>query len=136
MKPTNSEIVVRDATDLVDPLRKLYGNEINFREKVFAVYMDNYNRVIGFFPISVGGYDCTTIDPRVVFSSAMTSGASKVILSHNHPSGNLEPSPQDISITKRIVEGGKLLNVEILDHIIVTDSNYMSIRRNHNEIFG
>jgi DNA repair protein RadC len=66
----------------------------------------------------------------------MTSGASKVILSHNHPSGNLEPSPQDISITKRIVEGGKLLNVEILDHIIVTDSNYMSIRRNHNEIFG
>ena len=73
-----------------------------------------------------GGVSSTVVDSKVIFSFALESLASGIILSHNHPSGNLKPSNSDIRLTKKLVDAGKIMEVPILDHIIVGDNDYFS----------
>jgi DNA repair protein RadC len=96
-----------------------------YKEYFVAVFLNNANKVIGWQLVSEGGINCTIVDIRVLFSAALLVGASKIIVAHNHPSGDKKPSVHDIELTKRIVEAGKILNITILDHIIITDmKNY------------
>src|SRR5690606_1039682 len=88
--------------------------------------LNRANKVLGIVPISKGGTSATIADPKLIFVSAIKSNASAIILAHNHPSGNLQPSTADISLTKKIMEGGKLLDVPVIDHIIVTGHGYYS----------
>jgi len=76
--------------------------------------------------VSRGGVSGTVVDPKIIFKIALENLASSIILCHNHPSGNLKPSDQDISLTKKIKEAGTLLEIPILDHIIITDTAYFS----------
>ena len=77
-------------------------------------------------PISRGGVSGTVVDLKLVFGTAMKAGASNIILSHNHPSGNLRPSPEDIQLTKKIVSAGNILDIKIFDHLIITNEGYYS----------
>lgn len=99
---------------------------IELNEQFFILLLNRANNVMGMTEISSGGFAGTVVDPKLVFSIALKSAATGVILCHNHPSGNLKPSQQDLTITRRLVEAGKLLDLQILDHIILTKSNYYS----------
>jgi len=78
--------------------------------------------------VSKGGLSATVADPKIIFYMALQQQASGIILVHNHPSGNLKPSHQDIDLTKKISAAGKMLEINVLDHLIITDNGYYSLR--------
>jgi len=98
------------------------------KEYLYALFLDSKNRIIGEHFISVGTLDSSLVHPREVFKEAIKNSAAGIILVHNHPSGDCEASNQDITITQRIKEAGKLMNIEIIDHIIIGKENYFSFR--------
>lgn len=97
-----------------------------FVEQFMVLLLNRANRVLGCVVISSGGTAGTVVDVKLVFAAAIKANASSIILSHNHPSGNTLPSEQDRRLTKRIVEAGKLLDIPILDHVILTEEAYYS----------
>lgn len=95
-------------------------------ECFYVFFLNRGNRVCGWSQISKGGTAGTVADPKLIFRRALACGASGMILAHNHPSGNLTPSQADIDLTKKIKQGGQLLEIQVLDHMILTPSNYFS----------
>ena len=100
---------------------------IGFIEEFKILLLNRANRVIGCYEVSSGGLCGTVADPRVIFAAALKACAIGLILAHNHPSGNLQPSMADIELTKKLKAGGKLLDIEVLDHIILTEDRYFSL---------
>jgi len=103
---------------------------MQFLEEFKVILLNNANHVLGIVDIAMGGKDYVMVDMRVIYSIALTASASKIILSHNHPSGKLEPSSADLAITKKALEAGKLLDIEVCDHIILTPHSYYSLKDN------
>lgn len=99
---------------------------INLFEEFKILLLDRNNCCMGIVPISQGGVSGTLVDAKLVFASALKARACGLILGHNHPSGNLNPSQSDISLTKRLVQGANYLDLKILDHLILTDTAYTS----------
>jgi len=99
---------------------------IELIEEFKIILMNRRNRVIGVVPISKGGFSGTVADPKVIFAAALKSCASGIILAHNHPSGELDPSTEDIKLTQKIKEGGKILDIQVLDHLIITSNSFYS----------
>lgn len=99
---------------------------IDFLEEFKVMLLNRANRVLGLIDISMGGTAGTVADPKVIFAAAIKSAASGIILVHNHPSGNLKPSNADIELTRKLKAGGKLLDVDVLDHIILSRDGYYS----------
>ncbi|RZM21777.1 MAG: DNA repair protein [Pedobacter sp.] len=99
---------------------------INFLEEFKVVLLNRSNRVLGVVDVSMGGVSGTYVDPKVVFAIALKGNASSIILTHNHPSGSLRPSESDIKLTKRLVECGKLLDIVVFDHLIISENTYFS----------
>ena len=97
-------------------------------ERVRVLYLDTRNRLIDDHHVGDGSVDEATIHPREVIRRAMDVGASALILVHNHPSGNAEPSSADIRITKRVAEAGRLLGITVHDHVIIGSSGHVSLR--------
>lgn len=95
-------------------------------EEFWVLMMNQANYVIGKQPISKGGMTGTIADPKIIFKTALDHNAAYIILAHNHPSGNLKPSQQDMDITKKLVEAGKMLDLFVLDHLIITDKLFYS----------
>lgn len=113
--------------DTFDILKRIYSEDkIEYLEEFFVLLLNRANKVIGWVKISQGGLTCTVADPRLIFQAALLSNATSIILSHNHPSGSSRPSSQDIDLTRKIKEGGKLLDISLLDHVIVTTDAYYS----------
>jgi len=103
---------------------------IDYIEEFKILLLNTANKVIGCLGISKGGFRNTIADPRVIFAAALTGCASSIILAHNHPSGNLKPSDQDISLTNKLKNGGLLLDIMVVDHIIITSEGYYSFADN------
>lgn len=103
-----------------------WSDQIEFVEECYALYLNGGNRVVGIYHVSKGGHSRTIIDPKIVFTAALKCRARALILAHNHPSGRSFPSEADKALTKKIVDGGKLLDITVLDHIIVTPYGYYS----------
>lgn len=95
-------------------------------EEFWVLLLNKGNKVLEKTLISKGGLASTIADPKIIFKAALNHQASNVILTHNHPSGTLKPSNADISLTKKLIEGGKILDIAILDHVIFTDKGYFS----------
>ncbi len=100
------------------------------REHYGIVSLDSRNRVLGIDTISIGTLTASIVHPRETFESAIRRHAAKIIIVHNHPSGEIYPSDADYETTKRLVEGGKILAINVIDHIIVTKDNYYSFTEN------
>lgn len=99
----------------------------DLRTEVFKlVLLNQRNALIRVIELSHGGIAGTVVDPKVVFKNAIDNQASCIILAHNHPSGNLTPSQSDIQLTKKIVDGGKMLDIRVLDHVIISERGYFS----------
>jgi DNA repair protein RadC len=95
------------------------------KEHFLALHLDGKNRIICFERVSVGSLNQSIVHPREVFKGALLSSAAVIILIHNHPSGDPTPSREDIEVTRRLKDGGELLGIKVLDHIIIGD-RYLS----------
>lgn len=108
---------------------RLLIDELRFerREKVKVLILNTKNVLLKIVDVSYGGTDFAVIEPKDVLSEAIKIGAPKIILVHNHPSGDPRPSKQDIDVTKRIYESAQILGIRLLDHIVIGDEKYESI---------
>ena len=97
------------------------------KEQLRGLYLNSRYQVIHEEVISVGSLTSNIVHPREVFQPAIEHGAVAVIIAHNHPSGSLEPTMADHEVTDRLLTAGKLLGIDVLDHLIITDENYVSI---------
>lgn len=101
--------------------------KLEFVEQFKVLLLNRANQVLGIYEVSTGGIAGTVADPKLIFVAALKACASGIILCHNHPSGNLQPSAADIQLTKKIKEGGALLDIAVFDHIILTSEGYLSM---------
>ena len=109
-------------------LRQFYTGDIDIFESSFILLLNNSMHTIGFAKISQGGITGTVIDPRIVAHYAVKCLATAVIIAHNHPSGNLNPSESDKKVTEKIHKGLSLLDIDLVDHVILTSSGFTSFR--------
>lgn len=101
-------------------------SKIEFIEQFRVILTNRAQKVLGIVEVSTGGVSGTVADPKIIFAAALKANASGLLMAHNHPSGNLHPSQSDIDLTRKMKEGGKLLEIQVLDHIIITTEGYYS----------
>jgi DNA repair protein RadC len=101
-------------------------SKIEFVEQFKLMLLNRANKVLGILEVSTGGVSGTVADPKVIFVAALKGNASGIIVAHNHPSGNLAASQADIDLTRKLKEAGKFLEIQVLDHVIVTTEKYFS----------
>ena len=97
------------------------------REEFVVCLLDTASTLVGLHVASVGGLAASIVEPRQVFKAAVLANAASLLLAHNHPSGNPEPSREDVEITKRLVETGRLMGIPVHDHLILTGDGYTSL---------
>ncbi len=124
--PVSQLPVIKGSKDAETIFRSIWSQHMAFKEEFWAMYLNRANRVLAVIKIGEGGYTGTIADPRLIFGGALTIAACGIIVAHNHPSGKLQPSDPDRSLTKNLVAGGKILEIQVLDHLILTDEGYMS----------
>lgn len=98
------------------------------QENVVALYLNTKNEIIKKDTVFVGSLNSSVAHPREIFNRAISYSAARIILAHNHPSGNVDPSEADLSFTHRMIEAGELLGIEVLDHFIIGENCYLSLR--------
>jgi DNA repair protein RadC len=122
--PGNDMVKITTSDDAFTVLLPVFA-DLN-HEEFWILVLNQANDVIGKHLISKGGMAGTMADPKIIFKTALENNAAYVILAHNHPSGNLRPSQQDLNITKKLVEAGKMLDLHVLDHLILTNKLFFS----------
>ena len=115
---------LRTPNDIHSFLKTTYGCEA--QEWAVAVALGPNSEVLGVQEVALGGISSSMVDPRVLFAGLILMGAQSFIFSHNHPSSSLEPSADDISLTRQLKDAGKILGIRLLDHIIVSGSGFTS----------
>ncbi len=119
--------------DVWDELKDIRDNK---KEHFVIFFLDTRNQEIKREIISVGSLNANLVHPREVFEPAVRNLAAQIIIAHNHPSGNSEPSKEDLEITQKLVESGKILGIEIIDHIIVSQNKYFSFASIQPQLFS
>lgn len=113
----------RDAAELLaEQLRYLQ------KEHFVCLFLNTKNQVIAQETLSIGSLNASIVHPREVFRAAIKYGSASIVCAHNHPSGDPAPSPEDIAITKRLVESGRIVGIDVLDHIVVGDGHFVSLK--------
>ncbi|WDF69591.1 JAB domain-containing protein [Sphingobacterium oryzagri] len=103
-------------------------DEMDVRESFYALYFNNKLDLVGYRKIADGGIDAIHVDIRLIMSSALLCNAIRICVAHNHPSGTLRPSQADRQLTRKMIEAGKVLDIQLLDHLILTGESYYSFR--------
>lgn len=123
----NCERSITSSRDAVDVFREHFdAEEMDYRESFFALYLNQANKVLGIKKISECGISSTLMDVRIIMQAALLCNASGIIVSHNHPSGNLKPSGCDIKMTAKIKDAAKTLDIALLDHVVLTSDSHFS----------
>jgi DNA repair protein RadC len=118
----------RDANDL---LKENWNSDtLEYCEEFKILLLTRSNSVLGIMAVSKGGISGTVTDVRIILQAALKSNASGIIVAHNHPSGNLNPSESDTKITQKIKEAGNIMDIQLLDHLIITGEDYYSFADN------
>jgi DNA repair protein RadC len=123
---TTTVSTIRGPRDAAQLFRELIGDAD--REHFVMLMLDTKNAVRGLHTVSVGDLSSSIVHPREVFKAALLSSAASLIFVHNHPSGDPTPSPEDIAVTRRLVEAGELLGVEVLDHVVIGEGVHVSLK--------
>lgn len=105
-------------------------NRIGLLEEFKILMLNTAGFCLGVSDISVGGVSSCLVDPKIIFATALKANATSIILAHNHPSGSLKPSEPDIKLTQKLAEGGRHLDILVVEHIIMTPSSYYSMSDN------
>ncbi len=123
----SERVKVNTSKDAADLLRKTWDeNKIDFVEQCKVLLLTRANKVLGMLEASSGGVTGTVVDPKIIFVAALKANACNIIISHNHPSGNLQPSGADKEITHKIKLAGQYLDIKLFDHIIISSEGYYS----------
>lgn len=126
----NDSRSIKNSDDVYLKYLKKYGNKK--QEHFIAVFLDSSNNVIKSKVITIGLLNKSQIHPREIFNPAIKLSCASIIIAHNHPSGNITPSNEDLSVTKRIVEAGEIIGIHVIDHLIVTREKYYSFLEHGN----
>jgi DNA repair protein RadC len=126
----NLDVEIKDMVKSPDDVHKMLIQELRSydREHFVVLYLDRKGGLIVKEHVSVGGLHSSIVHPREVFKTAVKRSAASIILAHNHPSGDPAPSREDIDITRRLVEAGRLMGIEVLDHVIIGENIYCSLK--------
>jgi len=119
--------VIRSTKDVI--AQAVYMRD-KVREHLMAIYLNARNEMVYKKPMFIGTLNANLVHPREIFNEALKQNAASVILVHNHPSGDPEPSQDDLEITKRIIEAGKIMGIDVLDHVIITKNKPFSFKEN------
>jgi DNA repair protein RadC len=125
-----SKIRITSSGDSASFIRQFYQGDIEIYESFFLLLLNQQNYTIGYAKISQGGITSTVVDVRIIAKYTVDSLATSIILAHNHPSGSLRPSEQDILLTKKVKDAMTLFDVRVLDHIILTEDSFYSFADN------
>ncbi|MHC1758002.1 MAG: DNA repair protein RadC [Negativicutes bacterium] len=125
LAPTE-RVIIRTPDDVAALLMPRFRYET--KESFIAILLSTKNHVLKTPVISVGSLNASIVHPRELFREAINASAAAVILAHNHPSGDPAPSPEDVSLTRKLLEAGKLLDIPVLDHIVLGDGKYISFK--------
>ena len=125
IKP-GEKLTIGTSFDAYKVFKEIWSNQIETREEMIILLLDRSNTVLGYDKLSMGGITGTVADLRLIFSVALNTLATSIIMSHNHPSGNISPSQSDIDLTKKVKEAGKIMDIQLLDHLIITNNSYYS----------
>ena len=117
---------ITTSKDVESVLREIWSDTMELKEEFYILLLNRASKILGWYKVSEGGITGTVVDPKLVFSVALKGLACSLILAHNHPSGNLKPSDQDITLTKRLKQAGEVLEISILDHVILSTVGYYS----------
>jgi len=117
---------ITKSANIAEYIRPFFGPEIEVFESMYLITLNQGNNIVSVTKISQGGISGTVVDIRLVAKYALEGLATSIILAHNHPSGSLKASSQDINLTKKVQAGMKLLDITLLDHLIVTREGYCS----------
>ena len=118
------KIQIRESKDIYKVLQP-YLSDLQ-TEEFWAVFLNQNNRIVGKARLSAGGINQSVVDVRILFKTALEHLSTAITIAHNHPSGNLKPSQEDLRITKQIADAGKILNIQLLDHLIISQNAYFS----------
>jgi DNA repair protein RadC len=125
----NEKFVIRSPQDAADVAAQFIGDDD--REVFFVMCLNTKNQVVAVHRCHVGGLNASIVMPREVFKSSILNNSASIIVSHQHPSQDVTPSREDIEVTSRLVECGKILGIEVLDHLIInTKAKYYSLKEN------
>lgn len=125
--PVSKRVKIKQSSDAYDLLKESWNMDtIELLEEFKVMMLNRANDVIGIWKVSQGGTSGTVVDAKLVFAAALKCNASSIILAHNHPSGNKKPSLADIDLTKKLKAGSELLDLNVLDHLILTVEGYYS----------
>ena len=123
-----NKVKIKHSKDAFDILYSLFNKDtIEYIEQFYLLLLNRANKILGWINLSKGGTVGTVVDVKVIYAIALITNSSSVLLCHNHPSGNIQPSDADKNLTKAIYEAGKLFNINLIDHVIISpDKNYFS----------
>jgi DNA repair protein RadC len=122
-------VAIKNPQTVYDSIMKIINLEEKDVENLILVALNTKNYINGVFTVSIGSMNSSIVDVRSIFKDALLCNANSIILAHNHPSGDSTPSDEDIDITKRVEECGKILNINLLDHMIIGHGGkYTSLR--------
>jgi len=122
---SNTRPTIQTPKDIIAQVSYLKNHK---KENFVVLYLNSRNELLNKETISIGTLNANLVHPREVFESAITGFASSVVFVHNHPSGDPEPSEDDLKLTKQLIEAGKILGIEVLDHIIIAKDKYLSMK--------
>jgi hypothetical protein len=118
---------IKTSVDVYEFIKKIYPEDtIELQEQFYVLYLNYHNKIMGYYRHSVGSTHGTVVDTKHILGTALKSLCTKIILAHNHPSGNTQPSEGDLSITRKLKEGAKLMDLQVIDHLIITADKYYS----------
>ena len=117
---------VKCSEDAALILRSVWSDQADHLEVFMMICLSRSNRVLGWSRISTGGLTGCVVDPKIIFQTALKANAVGIILAHNHPSGNKQPSESDRNLTRKLKSAGKVLDIPVLDHLILTSEEYFS----------
>jgi DNA repair protein RadC len=126
LEPEFKNYDVKDPESVVKAIRASIKDKA--KEHFKLILLNPRNKIIGISTISIGTLNASLVHPREVFKDAIMHSAASVVLAHNHPSGDPEPSEDDIKITKKLVESGEILSIEVIDHIVIGKNNFCSFK--------
>lgn len=126
LEPEPRDFDIKNPESVVKAIRSSIKDKA--KEHFKLILLNPRNKIIGISTISIGTLNASLVHPREVFKDAIVHSAASVVLAHNHPSGDPEPSEDDINITKKLVDSGKLLGIEVLDHIVIGKDNFCSFK--------
>lgn len=117
--------IIKTPKDVLNAVANIRRNK---KENFVVLYLNARNQVIHKETISIGSLNASIVHPREVFQPAVSKLAASIILAHNHPSGDTTPSDDDIQLTKRMVKAGEIMGIEVLDHVVVSEKEYLSMK--------